>query len=97
LEVDGTEQAPGKAGADSVAPPRDSAYFFQRSRRLLQLTCALSRRTPQLFDEQRQIDAVFLRRFNAASGSWIPQSLFGSRKLFGGQHSKHFHNSPWLR
>jgi hypothetical protein len=56
-----------------------SPHSFRYLTDLVHLTRALSRRQPQLADQQRQVDAELLGRFNAAARRRIPQSILSPR------------------
>ena len=45
----------------------------------------------QFFDEQGQVDAEFLSGLNAAPGTWMTQTFFGAREVFGREGMLRFH------
>lgn len=59
----------------------DAADFFESPCRSLELYGTFGWGEFELFDQQRQIDAVFSRRFRAAAWRGIQQVLLRSREL----------------
>jgi hypothetical protein len=47
----------------------------------------------QFFDEQGQVDAESLSGLNAAPGTWMAQTVFRPRELFGPEGRLRFHEN----
>jgi hypothetical protein len=52
------------------------AHRFKPPEGLLQVAYALFRRSAQPLDQEREVNAMRARSFNAATGSWVEQFFF---------------------
>jgi hypothetical protein len=71
--------------------PGGTAHLLGGAGRVVHLANAFLGGETQLFDQQGQVDAESLGGLNAAPGTWMAQTVFRPRELFGREGVLRFH------